>query len=187
MSEEEPEESISERAIRAYEATNWEGHGVNLERVQRIQFGVEDEPMLFDESTIANMLEKIARDAFPDDAFVLFAVVEALRGNDEHHRLVLRQKKPGKWVSPTEFATRKERHRMWLYALGNWEREGIKTEAAVARIAELEGVSRASVFAGIRDAEEDIERAWSLFHPEGFQGPRPIHLMNPRPTIKAEG
>jgi len=75
---------------------------------------------------------------------------------------------------------------MWLYSLASWERAGIKTEAGIARIAEIEGVSRASVFAGIREAEKDLDRAWTLFHPEGFQGPRPIHLMNPRPAIKPE-
>ena len=46
--------------LEAWENVNWEGHGVNLERVQRIQLGIDNEAMDFSEESLASMLEKIA-------------------------------------------------------------------------------------------------------------------------------
>lgn len=183
MSDEERLDSQSDRAIEAWNNANWEGHGVNLERVQRIFLGLDSEPMEFDENSIAGMLEAIARETLPEHGFTLFAIVEALRGNDDHHVLQLKQKRPGKWENPTEFEDRYNREMKWLWSLGSWEHQGIKTEAAVARIAEIESVSRASVFAGVRRAEKFLDDCWSIRGETRF-GPRPRHLTNPRPAKK---
>lgn len=162
-------------------------HGVDLERVQRIELGIDSEPMEFNEGTIAYMLQALADDRpFETEAFVLRALVNALRGNDDHHRLVLRQKKPGKWESPTEHEERWNRDMSWLWTLGSLERAGMKTEAAIARISELSGASRAAVFAGVRSAEKRIHDAFWMFQPKGFQGPPPAHLCNPRPSKKSD-
>lgn len=159
-------------------------HGVNLERVQRIHMGLDDEPMAFDEGSLADMLQDIS-DADPqgEAAFALTALANALRGKDDHHALTLKQKKPGKWQSPTELNAQWNREDSWLRTLGHWECEGMKTEAAVARIAELAGVSRASVFAGVRAAEKRLESAQQLFRADDL----PPHLLNPRPAKKPEG
>jgi hypothetical protein len=161
-------------------------HAVNLERVQRIHLGLDAEAMEFSEKTVSDMIQEIAEHCDEHEAFKLHALVRALRGQDEHHQLVLKQKKPGKWVSPTESDAKFTRRLNWLWTLGNFEREGIKTEAAVARIAELDDTSRAAVFAGVKEAEQHLDFAWAIFHPEGFQGPRPRHLTNPRPAKKAD-
>lgn len=163
-------------------------HGVNLERVQRIELGIDNEPMAFDEATVAAMLQKLADERpYETEAFVLRALANALRGDDEHHRLVLKQKKPGKWESPTEFEANRNREMSWLYALGNFEKQGIKTEAAVAKIAEDFDVSRATVFAGVKRAEEFLDRAWNIGSEKPRFGPRPIHLANPRPAKREDG
>ena len=69
----------------------------------------------------------------------------------------------------------------WLWTLGAWKREGMKTEAAIARISELSGVSRASIFAGVKRAEKFLDDAWMLGRKDRF-GPRPHHLTNLRPA-----
>ena len=71
---------------------------VDLERVQRIQLGIDSEPMEFSEVTIADMLQEVADERhFETEAFVLRALANALRGDDDHHHLVLKQNRPGKW------------------------------------------------------------------------------------------
>lgn len=163
-------------------------HRVNLERVQRIELGLDSEPMPFNETTLADMLQGIA-DAEPtgNAAFALTALANALRGTDPHHALKLKQKRPGKWQSPTDAEIQWNREASWLWTLGAWEREGMKTEAAIAKIAELEGVSRATVFAGVRSAEQWLELAWSVFQSEDSEVERPEHLTKPRPIKKPEG
>ena len=150
-------------------------HGVALERVQRCHLGIDCEPMEFNEATIADMIQDIADGRVEHDAFALHAVARALRGLDDHHVLILKQKKPGKWESPTEHEAKANRELSWLYTLGAWERDGMKTEAAVARLAELAGVSRATVFAGVRNAEKFLERCREW-------GSDAEHLQNPRPA-----
>lgn len=163
-------------------------HRVNLERVQRIELGLDSEPMPFNETTLADMLQSLA-DAEPtgNAAFALTALANALRGSDPHHALKLKQKRPGKWQSPTDTEAQWNREASWLWTLGAWEREGMKTEAAIAKIAELDGVSRATVFAGVKNAEERLEMAWSVYQAREDSGPRPAHLTNPRPVKKPEG
>lgn len=153
-------------------------HGVGLERVQRIHLDIDSEPMNFSELTIADMVQDIADRTFEEDAFTLHAIARALRGLDDHHLLILKQKKRGKWKTPTESDAQYNREMSWLYTLAAWEREGMKTEAAIAQIAERASVSRATVFQGVQKAELNLERAANLFPKE----PRPDHLRNPRPS-----
>lgn len=157
------------------ERTNHRRHRVNLERVQRIHQGIDSEPMEFSASTIAKMLQDIADECDDHGAFTLHAVVRALLGTDDHHILVLKQKKPGKWVSPTVHESHANQIMGWLYTLANWELAGMKTEAAVAQIAELANVKRATVFAGIKEAEQFLASCRTL-------APDADHLQNPRPS-----
>jgi len=149
-------------------------HRVGLERVQRIHLGLDDEPMEFNTGTIAQMLLEVADHCDDGEAFTIRGVVNALLGVDENHVLTLQQRKRGKFVSPTESSAKHNRNQKWLHWLAHREREGIKTEAAVAEIAEVEGASRATVFAGIKAAEGFLQRGQSMF-PESpnFQNPRP--------------
>jgi hypothetical protein len=153
-------------------------HIVDLERVQRIHLGVDSEPMEFTADTIADMVQDIADNSFTHEAFTLHAIARALRGLDDHHILVLRQKKRGKWESPTEHEKKHNREMSWLWTLGAWEHDGMKTEAAVARIAELANVSRATVFQGIRNAEAFLEHCREIIGDRQL----PEHLKNPRPS-----
>lgn len=131
-------------------------HKVSLERVQRLQLGLDDEPMAFDEESLADMLQSLA-DADPRGraAFVLTALANALRGEDDHHRLRLHQAKRGKWQSPSDRVARHRQHCAWFVRLHRLQREGWQTDAAIHRIAETTGNSVARVYAGIAE-----ERAW---------------------------
>lgn len=170
-----------------YSLASMNGHGVGLERTQRIHQGIDSEPMEFSEETLAAMVQDLADDlGTGHKAFVLRAIANALSGRDDHHKLVLRQKKPGKWVSPTEYEESLNREMSWLWTLGAWEKQGMKTEAAVAKISELSGSSRAAVFAGVKKAEKFIHRAFWGLKPKGFQGPPPAHLCNPRPAKNSD-
>lgn len=131
-------------------------HRVNLERVQRIHLGVDSEPMEFSESTLATMLQDMADERpFETEAFVLRAVANALRGEDDHHKLVLRQRKRGAWKSPADDLVRHRQQVAWILRLGRLEAQGWQTDAAVHRIAETTGKSVSRVYAGIAE-----ERHW---------------------------
>lgn len=154
-------------------------HGVNLERVQRIHLGIDYESMDFTAETIASMLQDVADQCDENEAFAIHAVVRALQGKDDHHQLVLRQKRPGRFESPTEWEEKSNRNSKWLYWLAGREKKGWKTEAAIAEIAEQEGVSRATVFAGIREAEDSLARGNAIFPDSGnFENPRPDKKRN---------
>ena len=60
-------------------ATDWR---VGLERTQRILLGLDDEPMVFDEGSLAQMLKAVAsdHDGLSDEFMVLHAVANALLG-----------------------------------------------------------------------------------------------------------
>ena len=180
--DEESPSDLSERARQALERVSLRHHCVDLERVQRIHLGIDSEEMEFSAGTIAHMLQQIAEQCDEDEAFTIQVVVNALRGTDDHHVLVLQQKRRGKFVSPTKHEEKHNRNNKWLWWLGHLEKQGIKTESAVAEIAQKEGVSRATVFKGVKDAE--AFQAWgrelSATAP-AFQNPRP----NPTKRRKA--
>lgn len=155
-----------------------------LEDVLRIHFDLslglyEAEPMEFSAETIAAMLQDVADRVSVANAMVIHAVVRALRGEDQHHRLELRQVKPGKHKFAHDRAADRQQNQTWLERLAACEREGVKTEAAIASIAAEWGVSRASVFAGIRSAEEILRLARSV---SLFQGEDATEYDNPRPN-----
>lgn len=129
-------------------------HSVNLERVQRCHLGIDDEPMQFDEASIADMLQDVADTLrYGSEAFVLRGIANALRGNDDHHSLVLRQVKRGKWKSPSERTERLTQQINWAIDLGKLEADGWQTDAAVHRVAELAGVGVSTVYAGIKEQQ----------------------------------
>lgn len=177
-------EETETRLGRKFGSISLREHRVGIERVQRIHLGIDSEPMDFNEQTLANMIQDVADECDEDSAFTLHAVARALRGEDDDHHLVLRQNRPGKWQSPTEFEEKASQEMSWLWTLAALERQGTKTEAAIAKIAQLSNVSRATVFAGVKRAEQTLERAWTAFNPPGYYGPKPQHLTNPRPDKK---
>lgn len=142
-----------------------------LEDVQRIYLGrnvglYEAEPMEFSAESIAAMLQDIADASSLAKACAIHAVVRALRGLDQHHRLELRQVRQGKHKLAHHRAADRSRNQKWLDKLATHERNGMKTEAAIAAIAEEWKVSRATVFAGIKFAELCLEMQQS-------ENPRP--------------
>lgn len=138
-------------------------HRVDLERVQRIHLGIDQEPMEFSEESLAQMLQALADDRPTDhSAFVLHALARALRGEDDNHRLVLKQAKRGKWNSPSdEFALRRQ-SLAWRLRLERLRNEGWQTEAAIHRIAETTGNSVSTVYARI-SAEKDYQSDMQSF------------------------
>lgn len=149
-------------------------HKVSLERVQRIHLNIDDEKMEFSALTLAAMLADIADRSDEDEAFLLRGVVNALRGDDEHHELILKQRRKGRFVSPTAYSATHNRNRVWLSRLAYLENEGWPTEAAVQEIATKAGVKRATVFAAIKAAEKYLADGKTMF-PESpnFKNPRP--------------
>lgn len=138
-------------------------HSVNLERVQRIHLDIDDEQMTFDEQSIAHMLQELAdEERYGHVAFVLAAVANALRGDDDHHKLILRQTKRGKWESPSENTTKIRQHLAWVIRLERLKAQGWQTDAAVHRIAETTGKSVAKIYAGISENKEMQEIYRSL-------------------------
>ena len=91
-------------------------------------------------------------------------------------------KKRGKFLSPTETEARHYRDMSWLHTLAHREKMGDKTEAAIAFVAENWNVSRASVFAGIRRAEEYLRSGAKIFAKmpggDNFRNPRPDKTRN---------
>lgn len=145
-------------------------HVVSLELVQRLHLGVEYEPMSFTSETIAEMLQEIADVCDPASAFAIHGVVRALRGDDRYHRLELKQKKRGKFVSLSDHAENDELHVYWLHELADRVRQGIKTEAAVVALADEWRTSRATVFEGIRHAKRLLELEKSVARFVGSDG-----------------
>ena len=157
-------------------------HHVNLERCQRLHLGLENEPMEFDATTLAAMVQDIANQCDEHEAFILHAVSRALTGDDEHHKLTLQHQKRGKFLSPTESEKRFVQDMNWLFTLANRENMGDQTEAGIAFIVELSGASRASIFAGIRRAETFLKHGLETF-PDSpgaakFENPRPANKRN---------
>jgi hypothetical protein len=146
---------------------------VALERVQRLHLGIDEEEMEFSAATIASMLQEVADTCDESEAFTIHAVVRALQGADEDHELVLKQKRRGKYVSPTEHVATHNRNMSWLRTLALRESQGVKTEAAIAEIAEKWGVKRASVFEGVRDAQRFLKAGRETFGGPNFENPRP--------------
>lgn len=158
-------------------ATDWH---VGLERTQRIFLGLDDEPMAFDETTIAGMLKKVASDydGLSDEFIVLHAVANALLGVDDDFKLKLTQKKRGKYKPPNVEQAEHERRISILHSVANLEKKGWKTEAAIARMQEIFGISRAAVFADIKAAEEFLKSGRDMFGPDNFENPRSNHSEN---------
>lgn len=172
-----PLEGLSEMAQGMADRIDLRRHSVNLERVQRIHLGIDCEPMGFNAESIAAMLQKVADSCDANEAFVIHAVARALLGLDQHHRLELKQQKPGQFKSPTKHEEHSAKLDSWLRQLAALEESGVKTESAVAEIAAEWSVSRAAVFAGIRETEASLEAAQKLF-------PKSDAFKNPRPTKK---
>lgn len=163
-----------EHAQQILDRINLRNHRVNLERVQRIHLGIDDEEMEFSEETIARMIDDVAANCDENEAFTLCAISAALRGDDPYHRLQLKQKKPGRFENPTEHARKFNRNFMWLHTIAELELSGVKTESAIAEVADAAGVSRATVFAGLKDAEDFLQSGAELFPGnDAFTNPRP--------------
>lgn len=173
------EDKERKRRIRSalVESVSLRRHAVDLERAQRLHLGLDNEQMEFSATTIAEMVQDIAHRCDENDAFTLHAVARALRGDDEHHWLQLKHKKRGRFVSPTDRERQFQRSMEWLRALARLELDGIKTESAVAKISEEWGVSRASVFQTIREAEAFLSQGARHF-------PDNPYFVNPRPSNK---
>lgn len=159
-------------------------HSLPLEDVQRIHLGADvglfgADQMDFSADTIAAMLQDVADRVSVANAVVIHAVARALRGEDQHHRLELRQVRRGKHKMAHDRAAERGRNQQWLERLAELEREGMKTEAAIAAIAEEWGVRRASVFAGIRAAETTLQLFRSA---DRFAGHTSNQFDNPRPN-----
>lgn len=133
-------------------------HGVNLERVQRIHLGIDAAPMDFNEATLASMIEDVAEHCDDDAAFILHAFARALKGEDDHHKLTLRQSRRGRWQSPTERRAKHRQHLAWILRLDRMKARGWPTEAAIHQIARTTGNSVSKVYAGI--AEEERYQSW---------------------------
>lgn len=154
MSDEAPEElTANQRAIlERLDSMPLNKHKVDLERVQRCHLELDDEPMQFDEQTLASMLQDLADESpFGHEAFVLRAFARALRGEDEHHKLVLRQTKKGRWKSPAERTAKIVQQATWLVAVHTLESEGWQTDAAVHQVAQDNGVSVSTIYAGLSE------------------------------------
>ena len=128
-------------------------HDVGLESVQRAECGLLDQTMVFDATTVAAMLQRVAECSDDQNAFYIRGVINALTGRDTEHRLVLQRVKRGRFISPDQRAATWARNDDWLHSLATHERAGMKVEAAIALIAEGAAASRATVFAGIAEAE----------------------------------
>jgi hypothetical protein len=158
-------ESIEEKLERHFSAaTDWR---VGLERTQRILSGLDDEPMEFDETSIGQMLKTVASNHYglSDEFMVLHAVANALLGADDDFKLKLVQKKRGKYKAPNVESDAHDRQMSILYSVASLEKKGWKTEAAIARMQEGFGISRAAVFADIKAAEEFLESCRKIFGP----------------------
>lgn len=159
------------------EATDWR---VGLERTQRILLGLDDEPMEFDETSIAHMLKTVAKghDGLSDEFIVLHAVANALLGADDDFKLKLVQKKRGKYKAPNVKSDVHNRQMSILYSVASLEKKGWKTEAAIARMEKGFGVSRAQVFADIKAAEEFLESCRKIFGPnDNNKSPRSMPFL----------
>lgn len=131
-------------------------HNVDLERVQRCHLGLDDEVMEFSERSIALMLQDLADELrYGHEAFVLRAVANALVGIDPHHRLTLKQIRPGRWDSPADSRARHRQHLAWIVRLHRMQEKGWQTDAAIHQIAHTTGKSVSRVYAGIAE-----ERRW---------------------------
>lgn len=161
-------------------SVNLRRHSINLERIQRIHLGIDSEPMEFSANTIADMLQQVADECDEDSAFTIHAVVNALRGLDEHHVLQLKRKRRGRFVSPTEREEQTNRNLSWLHSLAKLEAEGMQTEAAIAKISDVWKVSRAAVYAGIAKAEDFYRTVDQIANKDG-------ETSNPRLANKRKG
>lgn len=127
---------------------------VGLERHQRLFLDIDDEPMPLDEATIADCLRKIAEDSSLEHSMYLEAVATALEGRDEHHILQLKQRKRGRFVPPHQTMHRlREVHNVEI-AVSRYESLGLQNKAAVSKVAETYGKSRAWVFKALKECRE---------------------------------
>jgi 2C-methyl-D-erythritol 2,4-cyclodiphosphate synthase len=155
-------------------ATDWR---VGLERTQRILLGLDDEPMVFDEGSIAQMLKAVAsdHDGMSDEFMVLHAVANALLGVDDNFKLKLSHKKRGKFMPPNVREAELARSISILKSVQNLKEDGWKTEAAIAQMQEHLGISRATVFADIKAAEEFLQIAEEIAETVKSKNPKSNH------------
>lgn len=155
-------------------ATDWR---VGLERTQRILLGLDDEPMVFDEGSIAQMLKAVAsdHDGLSDEFMVLHAVANALLGVDDNFKLKLSHKKRGKFMPPNVREAELARSISMLKSVQNLKEDGWKTEAAIAQMQEHFGISRATVFADIKAAEEFLQIAEEIAGTVKSKNPKSNH------------
>ncbi len=155
-------------------ATDWR---VGLERTQRILLGLDDEPMVFDEGSIAQMLKAVAsdHDGLSDEFMVLHAVANALLGVDDNFKLKLSHKKRGKFMPPNVREAELARSISILKSVQNLKEDGWKTEAAIAQMQGHFGISRATVFADIKAAEEFLQIAEEIAGTVKSKNPKSNH------------
>jgi hypothetical protein len=158
-------------------ATDWR---VGLERTQRILLGLDDEPMIFDEGSIAQMLKAVAsdHDGLSDEFKVLHAVANALLGVDDHFKLKLSHKKRGKFKPPNVRVAEHARRISILYSVEDLKKNGWTTEAAIAQMQEHFDISRAAVFADIKAAEEFLQIAEEIAATVKAKNPKSNHSEN---------
>lgn len=158
-------------------ATDWR---VGLERTQRFLLGLDDEPMVFDEGSLAQMLKAVAsdHDGLSDEFMVLHAVANALLGVDDNFKLKLSHKKPGKFKPPNVREAEHKRRMSILYAVKNLKKNGWKTEAAIAQMQEHFGISRAAIFADIKAAEEFLQIVEEIAGTVKYKNPKSNHSEN---------
>lgn len=158
-------------------ATDWRA---GLERTQRIFLNLDEEPMAFNEPTIAAMLKTVAAgyDGICHEAMVLHAVANALLGYDDDFKLKLVQKKRGKFKPPNVREAEHTRRMSILYSVENLKKNGWKTEAAIAQMQEHFGISRAAVFADIKAAEEFLQIVEEITRTVKSKNPKSNHSEN---------
>lgn len=133
---------------RAKAAETWTGAGLSLEVAQR-SWGRIDllAKMSFSAGTVADMIEDIALELDENRARHLQAVVNALRGCDAHHKLELKGKKKGGFVSTAEESERFQKGSLYRAFVQAYLRAhgGLK-KVPVSLLAEIEGISRTTVY-----------------------------------------
>ncbi|MGV3555422.1 MAG: hypothetical protein ACO1OD_09210 [Croceibacterium sp.] len=164
-----------------YTRVNASNHRVDLERTQRIRLGLDDEPMEFNETTLADMIQGVVdEDPYRSEAFLLRALANALRGDDAHHRLQLRQKRRGRWESPADSRAKHRQHLAWIVRLHRLKASGWQTDAAVHRIAETPGNSVSTIYAGMAE-----EQTWQAILSEGLDSVKAVRAWSRRKGRKS--
>ncbi|QBM77406.1 hypothetical protein E2E30_17750 [Sphingomonas sp. AAP5] len=115
---------------------------------------IDDEPMTFNNEIVGTILLEIGKGLDDDWGDFVRAVGNAFLDRDEYHVVSLSQRKRGRFVSPTDSANRRHEVHNVTMAVMQFEVLGLQKKAAVSRVCEIYGRSRAWVFAALREQEE---------------------------------